>query len=54
MKKIPWETPLKNYREINGYKLAGYAETIYKYPEGDLCYGIFNIANVQYNYKINE
>ncbi|WP_337044605.1 DUF6544 family protein [Emticicia sp. 17c] len=49
MRQIPWETPLKNYREINGYKLAGHAQAIYKYPEGDLCYGIFEITDIQYN-----
>ncbi|MBA4848966.1 DUF6544 family protein [Emticicia sp. BO119] len=54
MRKIPWETPLKNYKERNGYKLASYAQAIYKYPEGDLCYGIFNISNVQYNCDIPE
>jgi hypothetical protein len=49
MRQIPWETPLKNYREINGYKLASHAQAVYKYPDGDLCYGVFNISNVQYN-----
>jgi len=54
MKKIPWETPLKNYRGVNGYKLASYAEAIYKYPEGDLVYGVFNISSVQYNCNMPE
>jgi hypothetical protein len=49
MRQIPWETPLKNYRDMNGYKLATYAQAIYKYPEGDLCYGVFNISTVCYN-----
>jgi hypothetical protein len=48
-KKLPWATPLKNYREINGYRLAGYAETIYTYPDRDLCYGTFEVASVKYN-----
>lgn len=42
-------TPLKNYREINGYRLAGYAETIYSFPERDLCYGTFEVVSVNYN-----
>ncbi len=49
MKKIKWSTPLKNYKMINGYKLAGYADTIYHYPEGDLGYGTFSLTNVEYN-----
>ena len=49
MKQIPWSTPLKNYKEINGYKLASYCETIYRYPKGDLCYGTFSLTNIEYN-----
>jgi len=49
-KKLPWSTPLKNYRRINGYKLAGYAETIYTFPDKAFCYGVFETQNVQYNY----
>ena len=50
-KKLPWSTPLKDYKEINGYKLAGYAETIYSYPKADLCYGTFSLTNIKYNSK---
>jgi hypothetical protein len=49
MKQIRWSTPMKNYREVNGYKLASYAEAIYSYPEGDLCYGTFELTHIQYN-----
>ncbi|MBK9257315.1 MAG: hypothetical protein IPM42_17730 [Saprospiraceae bacterium] len=48
-KKLPWATPLKDYREINGYKLAGYAETIYSYPDRDMCYGMFHVKSITYN-----
>lgn len=48
-KKLPWATPLSNYREINGYKLASNAELIYTYPDGDFCYGIFALDTVIYN-----
>lgn len=49
MKKLPWRTPLKNYKLINGYTLAGYAETIYDYPVGPLCYGNFRLTGIKYN-----
>ena len=49
MKKFRWSTPLKNYKEIDGRMLPGYAETIYSYPEGDFCYGIFKIESAEYN-----
>lgn len=51
MKKTRWSTPMKDYREINGYRLPGYAETVYSYAEGDLCYGNFRFMNVEYNCK---
>lgn len=48
-RQIPWSTPLKDYKMINGFKLAGYAETIYQYPEGDFCYGNFKLISIKYN-----
>lgn len=51
MHKIPWSTPVKYYRKINGYTLPGYADTIYSYPAGDLCYGNFKVTNIEYNCK---
>jgi hypothetical protein len=51
---LPWATPLKKYKEINGYKLAGYAETIYTYPDRDLCYGTFEVSAIKYNCNDSE
>jgi hypothetical protein len=48
-KKLPWSTPLKDYAVINGYRLAGKAETIYTYPDRELCYGTFEILSIEYN-----
>jgi len=56
-RQLPWATPLKDYKEQNGRRLAGYAETIYTYPEGNLCYGQFRLTKVEYNceqFKTNE
>jgi len=47
--QIPWSTPLKDYKVINGYKLASYCETIYSYPKGDFCYGTFKLKSIEYN-----
>ena len=49
MKRAQWSTPLSDYREINGYRLASQARTLYKYPAGDFCYGTFTVTNVVYN-----
>lgn len=49
MQKIPWSTPLENYKEFNGVKLAAYAETVYQYMSGDFTYGTFKLNNIEYN-----
>lgn len=49
MLRIPWSTPLKNYTNLHGVLLPAYAETIYHYPEGDLCYGTFSVVDVEFN-----
>jgi hypothetical protein len=49
MEKIPWSTPMKDFRSVNGRMQAGYADAIYHYPDGDLCYGQFRISQVEYN-----
>ena len=47
--KLKWSTPLRDYKDINGYKLASYAEAVYTYPDGDFIYAIFNLKNIRYN-----
>ncbi|MBK8566171.1 MAG: hypothetical protein IPN76_23230 [Saprospiraceae bacterium] len=54
MQQLPWATPLKNYKNINGHQLPGFAETIYSYPAGDLVYGTFNTMHVEYNCATNQ
>ena len=49
MRRLPWSTPLKEYREVDGYRLATDAEAVYTYPEGDLIYGMFNLRHITYN-----
>jgi hypothetical protein len=49
MQRLRWSTPLREYREIDGYRLATCAEAVYTYPEGDLCYGTFNLRHITYN-----
>lgn len=49
MTRVPWQTPIKAYRFINDFYLPSQAEMIYNYPEGDLCYGVFNLKNISYN-----
>lgn len=53
MRKLPWSTPLKDYKVLNGTTIAGNADVIYSYPEGDFCYGTFSFRNIEYNCKEN-
>lgn len=51
MKYIKWSTPIGNYKDFNGRKVATYGEAIYHYPEGDLTYGKFFLRKIDYNVK---
>ncbi len=51
MQKVPWRTPLNNYRPIAGHQLYSQAEAIYSYPEEDFCYGKFELKTLEYNQK---
>ncbi len=49
MQKLPWSTPLSDYKPMREHTVAGYAEAIYTYPEGNLTYGTFKTSNIEYN-----
>ncbi len=50
-KNYPWETPIAEYKNINGYLLPSKAKLIYKRPKGDFCYGEFRLVSIKYNCK---
>ena len=45
----PWETPVQDYRLINGYLLPSKAKLIYRKPEGHFTYGELEYKSVKYN-----
>lgn len=47
--KLKWSTPKRDYKTINGHKLATYAEAIYTYPDGDFTYATFTLKDIRYN-----
>jgi hypothetical protein len=47
--KLKWSTPMRDYKDINGYRLASYAETIYTYIDGDFTYATFTLKDIGYN-----
>jgi hypothetical protein len=48
-KNYRWTTPLKDYVEINGRKIASYGEAVWHTPEGEFVYGKFHLAGIDYN-----
>ncbi|MEO8110680.1 MAG: DUF6544 family protein [Ginsengibacter sp.] len=49
MKRIPWSTPLQDYKNLNGYRLASYADAMYHYSNRSFTYGNFYVESVEYN-----
>jgi hypothetical protein len=49
--KLQWSTPMRGYKIIDGFRLASYAEAIYKYPDGEFVYATFSLRYVKYNSK---
>lgn len=48
-RNYPWRTPVKEYSLFNGYHLPSKAEAIWVKPDGDFCYGVFNLVEINYN-----
>lgn len=47
--KVPWSTPISNYQNFNGYKLASFGEAIWHYKDSNFSYIKMNINNVYYD-----
>jgi hypothetical protein len=50
-KNYPWSTPISEYIDYKGMKIASYASTIYHRPDIDFCYGEFRLKEIEYNCK---
>jgi hypothetical protein len=49
MKQYRFSTPISGYKNMNGYNVPTYGETIWHYPDGAFCYGKFYLKEVKYN-----
>jgi hypothetical protein len=49
MKAYPFSTPVGDYRDFDGFRLPGYGEAVWHYPEGEFVYGEFKVVSLQYN-----
>lgn len=48
-KKFRFTTPLGNFREYNGILLPSTAKAVWDYPEGEFCYGEFELLEAACN-----
>jgi hypothetical protein len=48
-KSYRWSTPVKNYQDFDGRKVATSGEAIWTLPEGEFCYAKFQIEKLRYN-----
>jgi hypothetical protein len=46
-----WSTPLREYQEFNGHKLASYDEAIWHMPEHEFVYAQFHLTQLAYNVR---
>jgi hypothetical protein len=47
--RYAWSTPVRDYREIEGRRVAGYGAATYRYPEGPFVYGTFKLRSAAWN-----
>ena len=52
--KIRWSTPVKEYKDYNGIKIASGGVAIWSFPEGDYSYARVDIKEIEYNCKSQE
>jgi hypothetical protein len=47
----PWSTPVKDYKDFEGRKVAAYGEAVWHTPNGEYSYARFNLQKIDYNCK---
>ncbi len=48
-KKIPFSTPVHQYRPVRGFNLISEADAVWEYPDGKFVYGKFRLTDIRYN-----
>jgi hypothetical protein len=47
--RLPWSTPLRDYGDFDGRRVASRGEAVWKQPGGDDVYGRFELEEAEYN-----
>ncbi len=50
MEKAGWTTPVRDYMDYGGFRLASYGEAIWNLPDGDFTYAKFHLKEARYNF----
>lgn len=49
LRLLRWSTPMRDYREFDGRRVATRGEAVYGYPEGDFAYGRFVLKQIHFD-----
>lgn len=47
--RFPWSTPVRDYRDFGGLRLAAHGEAVWRQPDGDFVYGRFELEQLECN-----
>ncbi|MDO9074538.1 MAG: hypothetical protein Q7U73_14850 [Rubrivivax sp.] len=50
LRRLRWSTPMRDYREFDGRRVATRGEAVYAYPEGDSAYGRFVLEGIHFDF----
>lgn len=48
-RSLPWSTPLRDYRDFGGARLAAHGDAIWREAQGEWVYAQFELEEIQYN-----
>ncbi len=49
MNNFPFSTPVRSYKNINGFNLFAEGDAVWEYPDGPFVYGRFKLKDIKYN-----
>ena len=49
LRLLRWSTPVRDYREFDGRRVATQGDAVYAYPEGDFVYGRFALRQIRFD-----
>jgi hypothetical protein len=53
-RNFPWSTPVGDYRDFGGVRVAARGEAIWREPQGDFSYARFELESIEYNVKARD